>query len=531
MEEGESGQEEETASRYEEELESEIEQSGRGGAEGHTASGSEMVKLSQEEIERITGGREVEDIYPLTPLQEGLLFHSLYSPESRVYLLQLYCTLRGRIDIESFKKAWQQAIDEYAVLRTSFVWEELEKPLQVISCNIKAPLKQHDWRSVPAAEQQPRFEEYLKQDRERGFDVSRPPLMRLTLIRLDEEVYQFIWSSHHILVDGWSMPLLIKKVLLSYEALVKGEKIELEASQPYKNYIKWLRRQDMAKAEAYWRERLKGFTSPVSFGIDRAISSPSKQKESYDEEEILIPDATTASLQSLSKREQITLNTIMQGAWAILLSRYSAEQDVVFGTVVSGRPPGLNGVETIVGLFINTLPVRVKVRQDAEVGEWLREIQREQVELRQYEYSPLVDVQGWSDVPRGQSLFDSILVFQNLPVDATLREWSGSLEISNLHSEDPVHYPLAVVAALRSSLTLKIMYNTDHFSADAVKRMLRRFRVILHTIAMNPTLTPGSLQSALDESDKQYQIVKEKELMSFAHQRLKNKFIRQQVKV
>jgi len=483
----------------------------------------EMVKLSQEEVERITAGKEVEGIYPLTPLQQGLLFHTLYSPQSIVYLLQLYCTLRGHIDIDAFKAAWQQVVDEYAVLRTSFAWEELEEPLQLIHSNARVTLNQHDWRYMTESEQQWKFEDHVRRDRDRGFDFAEAPLMRLALIRLADDVFQFIWTSHHILIDGWSMPVLIKKVLLSYEALVRGERIRLEESSPYKNYIKWVQQQDIAKAEAYWRERLKGLTSRTSLGFRRSIESSSPQEENYDQMEIVIPDQTTSALQLLAKQRRITLNTIVQGAWALLLSRYSAERDVVFGTVVSGRPAGLDGVEIMVGLFINTLPVRVEVRYEASVAEWLSELQQEQVELRQYEYSPLVDIHRWSDVPRGEPLFDSILVFQNLPVDTTLRDWNGSVEIKDVHSEDPVHYPLAIVAALRSSFVLRIMYNTYLFGADAVNSILRHFEVVLYNIAMNPTLTLGSLYVSLDESDKQYQTARQQELMNVAHQRLKDR--------
>ena len=217
--------------------------------------------------------------------------------------------------------------------------------------------------------------------------------MRLALIQLEDETYQFIWSIHHLLIDGWSRPLLLGEVVAYYDALRRGQSLQLKPRRPYAEYKAWLKQQDLSGAEAFWRATLDGFTAPTPFSVDKDYSS-TFDEDIYDEQRaILSADATTA-LQGMARRLQVTMNTVVQGAWALLMSRYSGNRDVMFRTTVSGRPPSIDGVEAMIGLFINTLPVRVLVEPEATVGAYLKRLQQEQVELREYEYSPLVQVHG-----------------------------------------------------------------------------------------------------------------------------------------
>jgi amino acid adenylation domain-containing protein/non-ribosomal peptide synthase protein (TIGR01720 family) len=428
----------------------------------------------------------IEDLYELSPMQQGMLFHSLAAPESGVYVEYMSCTVQGKLNIPAFKRAWQQVMDRHPVWRTSFYWEGFDKPLQVVNQYVNLPWEQFDWRVLPPVEQQKQLEAFLHAERKRGFELSEAPLMRLVLIQMGEDVYEFIWSHHHLLLDGWSLSLVLKEVFAFYEAFCQGQDLQLKRSRPYRDYIAWLQEQDLAEAEAFWRQALSGLSAPTPLSVDRALGSLFSEVESYDEQEIQLSVEATASLQSLARRHQLTVSTLVQGAWAILLSRYSGQEDVVFGATVSGRPADLAGVESMVGLFINTLPIRVQASPEAFLLDWLKQLQAQQVELRQYEYSSLVQVQGWSDVPRGLPLFDSIVVFENYPVNASLGSPEGRLEFLNVRGVERTNYPLTLVALPGTQLSLQLSYDCRSFDAATITRMLRHLQTLLEGIVANP---------------------------------------------
>jgi len=429
--------------------------------------------------------KNIEDFYPLSPMQQGILFHTLYAPESGVYCEQLSCILQGELNIEVFKRTWQQVL-RHPALRTAFVWQGLKEPVQVVYRQVELPWQQQDWRGLSAIEQQAQLETFLESDRSLGFDLSKAPLMRLMLLQLAEDTYQFIWSHHHLLLDGWSTSLLLKEVFAFYRAFCRGQNLSLPRPRPYRDYIVWLQQQERTQAEFFWQQQLKGFTTPTPLLKQGKQGEGVDPKESYAVQQIKLSTATTAAMRSLARQHQLTLNTLVQGAWAILLSRYSGEDDVVFGTTVSGRPPALTGADAIVGLFINTLPVRVKVRAEETLLSLLKTIQAAQVELRQYEYSPLVDIQQkCSEVPPPVALFESLLVFENYPVDPSLQE-HGSLQIRNVRSFEQTNYPLTLIAVVDSELSLKISYNLLRFDDDAIARLLGHLQTLLQGTIANP---------------------------------------------
>ena len=326
----------------------------------------------------------VAEFYPLSPMQQGILFHCLYDPQSVLYFGQLSYTFSGDFDATKFIQAWQRVVERHSILRTFFVWEKLKEPVQVVQQHVDVPTSLLDWQDVSAEKQRQRLNDFMRADRERGFEFSRAPLMRLTLIRLGEDVYRFIWSHHHLLVDGWSVPILLGEVFAYYEALRRGEELNLEPSRSYRDYISWLHRQDLAKAETFWREYLKGLTAPTPLGLANAVSSTPTSDKKCGDELISLSTETTSALQSLARCHQLTLNTLVQGAWSILLSRLSGESDVLFGATVAGRPAEVPGSEKMIGIFINTLPVRVRVSSDHSIITWLKQLQEQQAELRQY---------------------------------------------------------------------------------------------------------------------------------------------------
>jgi amino acid adenylation domain-containing protein len=450
--------------------------------------------------------RNIEAVYPLSPMQQGMLFHSLYAPKSGVYFEQLSAKLRGELDFAAFERAWQRVMDRHAILRTAFVWKNLDRMLQVVHRHVPLSLEQKDWRGLPRNEQQTRLEAFLEADRARGFDLSRAPLMRLTLLRTADDAYHFVWSHHHVLLDGWSLPLLLKEVFAFYEAFCHGQDLRLETPRPYRDYINWLQGQDMAKAEAFWREQLVGFSAPTPLTVDRAPESVPEREERYDELEIWLSVETTDALGALARRHRVTLSTLVQGAWALLLSRYSGEEDVVFGATVSGRPAELADVESMIGLFINTLPVRVRIPSDLAVSGWLEALHAQLADVRQYEYSSLAQIQGWSAVPRGMPLFESILVFENYPVDASLGERTWSLEIEDVRSIEQTNYPLNFVCGPGERLSLKIAFDCRRFHTDTIRRMLGHLGTLLEGMAADSASPVASLP-LLTETERQRLLV------------------------
>lgn len=438
--------------------------------------------------------RNIEAVYPLSPMQQGMLFHSLYAPETGAYFEQFTCVLRGRLNRTAFEQAWQIIVQRQAVLRTSFVWKRLDRMLQVVQKEVNLPVDYQDWRSESPQAQNDHLQAYLSADRKRGFDLAKGPLMRLALLQIDENAHYFAWSHHHALMDGWSMPLLLKEVLFCYETLAQGKSPYLPPARPYREYINWLQKQDPSGAEAYWRELLRGLEAPTHLIYDPFAS----EKSSNLEEEVHLSKELTTSLGVLARRERLTISTLIQAAWALLLSRYSGEQDVLFGATVSGRPADLAGAESIIGLFINTLPVRVPVPPDALLVEWLRQIQEQAVATRQFEYSALTQIQEWSEIPRGTPLFESILVFENYPVEDSLKsalpqpagsgkEGGGAgevgfaerLKIEQVRSYEQTNFPLTVVSGPGEALGIKISYDPGRFSSGTILRMLGHLERIL----------------------------------------------------
>ncbi|MBR8840828.1 MAG: amino acid adenylation domain-containing protein, partial [Stigonema ocellatum SAG 48.90 = DSM 106950] len=432
----------------------------------------------------------IADIYELSPMQQGMLFHTLYAPKSGVYFEQLSCTLQGNLNVLAFKQAWQEVVARHAILRTSFYWEEVDKPLQVVRLDVDIPWEEHDWLDLTLSEQQQRLEGFLLTDREQGFQLDQAPLIRFTLIKVRNDTYQFVWSYHHLLMDGWCMYIIFKEVLAFYEARQKAHPLYLKAPFPFGNYILWLQQQNLSQAETFWRQTLQGFTNPTSL---LTIGDQSNQSETCDRQHFQLSETVSATLQSLVQEQNLTLNTLVQGSWALLLSRYSRESDVVFGITVSGRPPTLLGVESMVGLFINTLPLRVQISATDELLPWLQQLQVQQVELQQYSYSPLVEIQGWSDVPRGRALFESIVVFENYPIDATLQEQSAGLDISNVRTFEKTNYPLTVIAVPGQELSVEMAYDSSYFDACTIRRMLGHFQTLLEGIASHPQQLLGDL--------------------------------------
>lgn len=465
-----------------------------------TPSDFPLANIDQDQLDHLTGVIPgIEDIYTLSPLQEGMLFHTLYSPESGMYMEQVSCIIEGRLDVVAFRRAWQRVVDEYTVLRTAFVWEGVKQSLQVVSKHVEISIEQHDWRGLSDAEQREHWDAYLNASRKSGFDPCRPPLMRLALARIDDTRWRCVWSFHHLLLDGWCVPILLREVFAHYEAFNQGAELSLAPARPYGDYIGWLQRQSSGQSERFWRQSLRGFTAPIRLGGNRHAADQHARELVYEKQQVDLSVESTDALQAFARQHQLTLYTVIQGAWALVLGRHCRTRDVVFGTVVSGRPVDLPDVETIVGPFINTLPVRVKIDPGAKLVDWLKGLQVQQVEARQHEHSALVQIHGLSEVPRGVPLFESLLTFENRPVGLTRQEHTSSVSISSISHVNRNNLPLTMVVNPLASLALQASYDACRFDASMIEQVLARFRKILESM---PTHQSGSLQ-LLDGIEKQ----------------------------
>ncbi|MEH2262099.1 amino acid adenylation domain-containing protein [Nostoc sp.] len=444
-------------------------------------------------VQKQSNSKDIESIYPLSPTQQGILFHTLYEPESTIYFEQFQLTLHGNLDAGIFERAWQLLVERHSALRTLFVWKNRKQSVQVVRKEVNLPWSNLDWRMFSQQEQEIRLNSFLDSDRKQGFELDKAPLMRFALIRVADETYEFVWSFHHLLVDGWSWPIIVKELFALYESIQNGQQLYIAPSRPYRDYINWLQQQDLTGAKAFWQKNLEGFTVPTPLIVERSLGQSSHQQQNIEVRSQHLSAKTTTTLKSFAQQHHLTLATLVQAAWGLLLSRYSGESDVVFGTTVSGRPASLSGVESMVGLFINTLPARVKITDTTDLLTWLGLLQQEYIEREQYSYTPLVDIQGVSEVPRTQLLFESLVVFENYPVNVTLQQLPGNLSIGELQDRGQTNYPLTLLAIPGEEMTVKIYYDRDRFDANIIDRMAGHFLTLLEGITVNPHRTPGEL--------------------------------------
>ncbi|MCF1594979.1 amino acid adenylation domain-containing protein [Streptomyces muensis] len=437
----------------------------------------------------------LQDILPLAPLQEGMLFHSVYDEESPdVYLVQQAIDLEGDLDAQALRAACRALLRRHANLRAAFRYQGLKRPVQLIPHEVDLPWEELDLTERPEAERLAAADRALEQDRLRRFDLGRPPLMRFTLMRLGAGRYRFVLTNHHILLDGWSRPMLVRELLALYRA--KGDDSALPRVRPFRDYLHWLAGQDRDAATAAWRSALAGLDGPTLVA-PRAAQRPPTMPGRLETE---LDEADHAALTALARHRSLTLNSLVQGAWAVVLSGLTGRHDVVFGTTVSGRPPEIAGIETMVGLFINTLPARVRLRPDEPFTEAVRRAQDEQTRMQPYQQLGLAEVQRLAGVGE---LFDTTMVFENYPVDigAERDEPGGlrSLTVTGGRNRDATHYPLALVALGRGGLRLRLDHRPDLIPEEAARDILDRLVRILRTVAADPERPVGRLDPLSDE--------------------------------
>ncbi|MEO8429887.1 MAG: amino acid adenylation domain-containing protein [Acidobacteriota bacterium] len=429
----------------------------------------------------------IESIYPLSVLQQGVLFHVLYETDT-YYFQQWELELCGALDVALLHAAWSRVIERHPALRTSFVWDRAGEPLQVVFDAVVLPWVELDWSELEAAERERQWSAFVRDDRERGFDLSRAPLLRVAVVRTGTDEHRMLWSSHHLILDGWSHWLVFDELFRIYAGLREGTEPDLSPARGYGDYIRFVRAQNRDAEEPFWRKALQGVRDPTRFPSEPSADAAERN---YGIEWLDLGEAETRSLDSAARRLRVTQNTIVQGAWAILCSRYSGSPDVVFGVTVSGRSPSLEGVEGIVGVLINTLPVRVRVGGEEIAAKWLAALQDHQIDVRDHQYSSLTQTQGWSEVPRGTPLFESLIIFENFPTSSAAMGIED-LKIREIGSFQRASYPLTLSAIPGESLRLRLAYDRRRFQDPAIRRMLGHLRHLVLAIVRHP-------EAALDD--------------------------------
>ncbi|MDT5030224.1 MAG: hypothetical protein QOC94_395 [Actinoplanes sp.] len=425
--------------------------------------------------------KDIEAIYPVSGLQQAMLVASRLAPGSGVYLVQLHFVLRGEVNVAALRAAWHDEVALHPVHRTSFARLDQKQPLQVVRGAAELPWQEENWSTAGPDGQRRMVEEHLTRDRAEDFRLDRAPLMRLFVARLSPTRHWVLWTRHHAISDGWSMPIVMNELMAGYRARVRGQVPAPRPAAPYQDYITWLRNQDTAAAERYWRRELSNVQFPTPIGIGGPPSGGHSGAVRIDRRELALSVADTAALVDTCRRERLTLSTYAHAAWLVLLRRYSGERSVVAAGIASGRPAALDGVETMVGCFVNTLPIRADFDDDATVGEWLRSLQIAQAEREEYGYAPPRDIRRWAGLAGDTSLAETLVVFENVPTVAGTSP--GDLDVTDVHMWEQAGFPLTVTVLPAERLVMRLAYDADRFTPAQMEAMLRHYAVLLRGLA------------------------------------------------
>ena len=438
---------------------------------GYTPSDFPLAGLDQAALDRVVAGRrDIEDIYPVVPMQR--LFLGFADPATDPGFEQWRYRLRGRVDLAALRAAWQQIVSRHAILRTAFVSEGGPRPLQVVSRSVALPWAEHDWRTVSPEEQERRLVDLLAADRAAGFAFDQAPLMRITVVRLSDDVAELVWSNHHLLLDRWSWPLILLEMSRAYPALASGREPTLEPPPRYSDFVAWQSTRSMDDARRFWERHFAGFRRPARF----AVVSPGTTDEPAEISITFTADETRA-VHSLARIAHVATNTVVEAAWGLWLSRLSQSDDISFGLAVAGRDGAVPGIEKMVGLTINNLPLRLRIDSGARVRDWLRSVHDAQAEVQEFAHSPLDAVQEWSGLPWHSRLFDTLLVFQHDDAELLTRAWLGDgIETNLVHVPTRTAYPLSVVIAGTGAMVLQVTFDPRYFTVDTARDMAAGLR-------------------------------------------------------
>lgn len=415
---------------------------------------------------------DIAGIAPLTPVQGGMLFHTLREPGSGTYVVQYTCRLNGPLQADRLRDAWVATVARHPALRTAFLFEGLDEPLQVVRSDFALPWQEADWsdKADPIAG----LHDLLEADRKRGFNLARAPLLRIVLIQLDEDDHLMVWTYHHAIADGWSSILVLDEVWSRY----RYPEMSYDPAPTFGDFANWLAQQPTDAAESYWRTRLHGSALPTTLTLPR----PTNSTPEHGRVTMGLAEVETKRLHAFAREQRLTLNTLVHGAWSLVFASFSGQPDVVYGVTLAGRPPSFPDVESTVGPFINTLPMRTQTGGGIPLGEWLQELQGALLELRDHELSSLQHVAESAGV-QAPELFESLLVFENAPpseIEAPLGVLAPT--VADERYFDQSSYPVAVLVHPKDTLELHLVFRMDYLDEASGGRILDRFAEVLTSI-------------------------------------------------
>jgi amino acid adenylation domain-containing protein len=422
--------------------------------------------------------------YPLSPVQEGMLYLSIAEPGAGAYVLQLLCHLKESLDVPLFLECWREIISLHPILRTFFRWEDLPEPRQFVMPEVSAPVTEIDLRGLSAEERTRRLDAFLDTDRRLGLDLTRAPLMRLAVFRLADAEYQVLWTVHHLLVDGRSMGVVLQQVFTCYGARKCGRACELPTAPPYGAYVDWLGKQPTASAEIFWRKHMEGLSGTTTFPLPAPV---------IDDSGLRIPrhaclrieESLTAEVETFASIHGLTLNVVLMGAWAFLLHRYGDTQDVVFGATKAVRHCP-TATPSSVGVFINTLPVRTHVDAETRLLPWLEALRGQWISLREFEHTAPGTIRACSGIPGGMPLFGTCYVFERERLNDSLRALGGDWREREVQIRQRTPLPIILAAYGGKSIDLAVEYDGHHFDPDSVSRILEHLRIVLQGMVSKP---------------------------------------------
>ncbi|WP_339447689.1 non-ribosomal peptide synthetase [Pseudomonas sp. EA_5y_Pfl2_R50] len=451
-----------------------------------TPSDFPLARVTQAQLDALpVPAGQLDDLYPLSPMQQGLLFHTLYEQAAGEYINQLRVDVQG-LDPERFRAAWQATVDAQDILRSGFVWQgELAQPVQIVHKQVQLPFSTLDWRNRD--DQPTALAALADAERQQGFDLSCAPLLRLVLVQTGAGQWHLIYTHHHILMDGWSNSQLLGEVLQRYSG-----RTPVKGGGRYRDYIAWLQRQDSQLSEDFWSGQLAALQEPTRL----ARSTTAGEMAGGHGDHYLTLDAQrTQALEAFARQQKVTVNTLVQAAWLLLLQRYTGHEAVAFGATVAGRPADLPGIEQQVGLFINTLPVIGAPRPDQTVGSWLHAVQAQNLSLRDFEHTPLADIQRWAG-QGGEALFDNILVFENYPIAQALSQAGQGLTFGEVGNLEQTHYALSVAVTLGQQLALHYSFDRGRFARDVIEGLSAHLLQLLEQFAVSAERNLGEIALA-----------------------------------
>ncbi|HEX7736849.1 MAG TPA: amino acid adenylation domain-containing protein [Ktedonobacteraceae bacterium] len=464
--------------------------------DGYTPANFPLARLTQQQLDELFArDQEIEDIYPLAPMQRNILFQRLHSQNPELYWLCAILRLSNTsLNIPAFQQAWQLVVNQHPTMRTTMIWNGLEEPLQIVHRHASMEIECHDWRHLSAEEQDQRVFDYYLSVRRQGAPLSSAPHMKTTLFQITDSDYYMFRASNYMLQDGWSSTLVTRDFDAFYEALCQGRKAQVERSRPYRDFIAWLQRQDYDKAERHFRAALQGFQEPTPLlaHLPTNPHAPDQDSLAYHKEFLWLAPETTSALQALTRTHHVTMGALLYSVWGLILSQYSGCEDIVFGSVCAGRPTSLPEAEYIVGMFNNILPLRIQVSRRATLLSLWQHVQEQIVELREYEWNSSLDIQKWAGFSEKQLLFESYIAYANLPlynyedVGAQKAQDFGQSVMDDTRMVVPSEYPLRIEFRPMPVFSIRMSCYQHYMSAAALQRLIGHFQTALESIVANP---------------------------------------------